>query len=77
MPRSSTSLCRRSRDDLNAGLADQQWVVEAYALATVSLLLVGGALGDQFGRRRIFTIGLIGFGITSILCAHRSVAAAS
>src|SRR6476659_587005 len=56
-------------DDLNAGLADQQWVVEAYALATVSLILVGGALGDQFGRRRIFTIGLIGFGITSILCA--------
>jgi len=56
-------------DDLNAGLADQQWVVEAYALATVSLLLVGGALGDQFGRRRIFTLGLIGFGITSVLCA--------
>src|SRR6185503_3808867 len=56
-------------DDLNAGLADQQWVVEAYALATVSLLLVGGALGDQFGRKRIFTIGLIGFGITSLLCA--------
>ena len=56
-------------DDLNAGLADQQWVVEAYALATVSLLLVGGALGDQFGRRRIFVIGLIGFGITSLLCA--------
>jgi EmrB/QacA subfamily drug resistance transporter len=56
-------------DDLNAGLADQQWVVEAYALATVSLLLVGGALGDQFGRRRIFIIGLIGFGATSILCA--------
>ncbi|HSD25432.1 MAG TPA: MFS transporter [Solirubrobacterales bacterium] len=56
-------------DDLNAGLADQQWVVEAYALATVSLLLVGGALGDQFGRRRIFEIGIVGFGITSILCA--------
>jgi EmrB/QacA subfamily drug resistance transporter len=56
-------------DDLNAGLADQQWVVEAYALATVSLLLVGGALGDQFGRRRLFEIGLVGFGITSILCA--------
>ena len=56
-------------DDLDAGLADQQWVVEAYALATVSLLLVGGALGDQFGRRRIFEIGLVGFGITSILCA--------
>jgi EmrB/QacA subfamily drug resistance transporter len=56
-------------NDLDAGLADQQWVVEAYMLATVSLLLVGGALGDQFGRKRIFTLGLIGFGITSVMCA--------
>jgi EmrB/QacA subfamily drug resistance transporter len=56
-------------DELNAGLADQQWVVEAYALATVCLLLVGGALGDQFGRRRIFEVGIVGFGITSVLCA--------
>ena len=56
-------------DDLDAGLADQQWVVEAYMLATVSLLLVGGALGDQFGRRRIFVLGLIGFAITSVMCA--------
>jgi EmrB/QacA subfamily drug resistance transporter len=56
-------------DDLGAGLADQQWIVEAYLLALVSLLLVGGSLGDQFGRRRIFMIGLVGFGITSVLCA--------
>jgi EmrB/QacA subfamily drug resistance transporter len=56
-------------NDLNAGLADQQWIVEAYALATVCLLLVGGALGDQFGRRRIFELGLVGFGATSVLCA--------
>ncbi|HSJ18804.1 MAG TPA: MFS transporter, partial [Solirubrobacterales bacterium] len=56
-------------DDLDAGLADQQWVVEAYLLALVALLLVGGSLGDQFGRRRIFLIGLVGFGITSALCA--------
>jgi EmrB/QacA subfamily drug resistance transporter len=56
-------------EDLGAGLADQQWIVEAYMLATVSLLLVGGALGDQFGRRRMFIIGLVGFGITSVLCA--------
>ncbi len=49
-------------DDLDTGLADQQWVVEAYLLALVSLLLVGGSLGDQFGRRRIFVIGLVGFG---------------
>jgi EmrB/QacA subfamily drug resistance transporter len=56
-------------DDLDTGLADQQWIVEAYLLAIVSLLLVGGSLGDQFGRRRIFVIGLVGFAITSVLCA--------
>jgi EmrB/QacA subfamily drug resistance transporter len=55
-------------DDLGAGLADQQWVVEAYLLALVALLLVGGSLGDQFGRRRIFIIGLALFGVTSVLC---------
>jgi len=56
-------------DDLGAGLAGQQWVVEAYMLAMVSLLLVGGSLGDQFGRRRMFVAGLIAFGATSALCA--------
>jgi EmrB/QacA subfamily drug resistance transporter len=57
------------QDDLDTGLAGQQWVVEAYMLTLVSLLLVGGSLGDLFGRRRLFSIGLVGFGITSILCA--------
>jgi len=56
-------------DGLDAGLAGQQWVVEAYMLTLVSLLLVGGSLGDQFGRRRIFVFGLIAFGATSALCA--------
>jgi len=56
-------------DGLGAGLSGQQWVVEAYMLTLVSLLLVGGSLGDQFGRRRVFVIGLIGFGLTSALCA--------
>jgi EmrB/QacA subfamily drug resistance transporter len=56
-------------DGLDAGLAGQQWVVEAYMLTLVSLLLVGGSLGDQFGRRRMFVIGLIAFGICSVLCA--------
>ncbi len=56
-------------DDLNAGLAGQQWVVEAYMLTLVSLLLVGGSLGDQLGRKRMFIFGLIGFAATSILCA--------
>jgi len=56
-------------DDLHTGLAAQQWVVEAYLLAMTALLLVGGSLGDQFGRRRIFILGLGLFGVTSILCA--------
>jgi EmrB/QacA subfamily drug resistance transporter len=56
-------------DGLNANLAGQQWVVEAYMLTLVSLLLVGGSLGDQFGRRRVFVIGLVAFGATSALCA--------
>ena len=56
-------------ESLDAGLAGQQWVVEAYMLTMVALLLVGGSLGDQFGRRRIFVIGLIAFGATSALCA--------
>jgi EmrB/QacA subfamily drug resistance transporter len=57
------------RASLHGGLADQQWVVEAYLLTLSSLLLVGGSLGDLFGRRRVFTAGLIGFGVCSLLCA--------
>jgi EmrB/QacA subfamily drug resistance transporter len=55
--------------DLDTGLAGQQWIVEAYLLALVSMMLVGGSLGDHFGRKRIFLAGLIGFGVASILCA--------
>jgi EmrB/QacA subfamily drug resistance transporter len=56
-------------DDLGTGLAEQQWIVEAYLLTLGSLLLVGGSLGDLLGRRKIFTVGLVGFGVTSLLCA--------
>jgi EmrB/QacA subfamily drug resistance transporter len=56
-------------DDLDAGLAGQQWVVEAYMLTMVSLLLVGGSLGDQLGRKRMFVSGLVAFAATSVLCA--------
>jgi EmrB/QacA subfamily drug resistance transporter len=55
--------------DLDTGLAGQQWVVEAYMLTLVALLLVGGSLGDLYGRKRLFVIGLSGFAATSILCA--------
>jgi len=55
--------------DLGGGLALQQWVVDAYLLTVGSLLLVGGSLGDLFGTRLFFLIGLMGFGATSVLCA--------
>ena len=57
------------QEDLDTGLAGQQWVVEAYMLTLVSGLLVGGSLGDLYGRKRMFVIGLAGFAVTSILCA--------
>jgi EmrB/QacA subfamily drug resistance transporter len=57
------------RSDLRGGLAQQQWIVEAYLLTLSSLLLIGGSLGDLFGRRRIFSLGLAGFGVFSLLCA--------
>jgi len=55
--------------DLGGGLALQQWVVDAYLLTLGSLLLVGGSLGDLFGTRLVFLIGLAGFGVTSLVCA--------
>ena len=55
--------------DLGGGLALQQWLVDAYLLTLGALLLVGGSLGDLFGARRLFLIGIITFGLTSILCA--------
>ena len=55
--------------DLGGGLALQQWVVDAYLLTLGSLILVGGSLGDLFGARRMFLIGIVSFGVTSLLCA--------
>jgi EmrB/QacA subfamily drug resistance transporter len=53
---------------LNATTADAQWVVEAYSLFLAALILVGGALGDHFGRRRVFAIGIVLFTLASIWC---------
>jgi EmrB/QacA subfamily drug resistance transporter len=55
--------------DLGGGLAGQQWTVNAYLVTLSSLILIGGSLGDLFGARRVFEIGVVGFGVTSVFCA--------
>src|SRR5688500_14584506 len=55
--------------DLAAAVREAQWVVNAYMLMLGALLLVGGAAGDRFGRRRIFVIGVGVFTVASIACA--------
>ncbi len=55
--------------DLGGGLSGQQWVSNAYLLALGSLILIGGSLGDIYGERRVFAIGVTAFGVLSIACA--------
>jgi EmrB/QacA subfamily drug resistance transporter len=54
---------------LGGGLAAQQWVVNGYLLTLGSLILIGGSLGDLFGERRVFAMGVSGFGVASLICA--------
>jgi EmrB/QacA subfamily drug resistance transporter len=58
--------------DLNATITGVQWIIEAYALFLGALILVGGSLGDQFGRRRVFLAGVSLFTIASIACGLAS-----
>src|SRR5438094_1896474 len=65
---------------LNATAVDVQWVIEAYALLLSALLLVGGSLGDHYGRRRVFLIGIALFAFASAACGlavniHQLIAA--
>lgn len=53
---------------LGASFADLQWIVDAYMLSLSALILLGGSLGDIFGRKRVYLIGLLGFGASSLLC---------
>src|ERR671918_3207743 len=55
-------------DDLDADLAGLQWTINGYLLTLASLILVGGALGDRFGRRRMFVIGVVWFALASLAC---------
>src|SRR6267143_6480957 len=48
--------------------ADVQWIVESYALFLSALLIVGGSLGDRFGRRRVYALGVLVFTLASIVC---------
>jgi EmrB/QacA subfamily drug resistance transporter len=68
------------QSQLNASIADAQWVVEAYALFLAALLLTGGTLADRYGRKRIYVIGVVLFALASTLCGlsagiHQLIAA--
>ncbi|MEU7029331.1 MFS transporter [Streptomyces sp. NPDC046275] len=55
-------------EDLGADLAALQWTVNAYMVALAGLILLGGALGDRYGRRRVFVVGVVWFAVASLLC---------
>jgi EmrB/QacA subfamily drug resistance transporter len=55
-------------EDLDVGVRSLQWTVNAYLLTLSALVLLGGSLGDRFGRRRVFVIGVVGFALASLLC---------
>ena len=54
--------------DFHAGVASLQWVVDAYTLTLAGLLLLGGTLGDSYGRRKMFVVGTVWFALASLLC---------
>lgn len=53
---------------LHASFADLQWIVDGYLLSLSALILLGGSLGDIFGRKKMYLFGLLGFGLSSLLC---------
>ena len=57
------------QDDLGGGLQAQQWITNAYMLTLGSLILIGGSLGDIYGKRRVFSFGIAAFGVLSLACA--------
>lgn len=59
---------RQVGEDLDASLSDLQWVANGYLLTLAALTLLGGSLGDRYGRRRIFVLGVVGFALTSAAC---------
>jgi EmrB/QacA subfamily drug resistance transporter len=53
----------------HSGYASLQWITDAYLLSLSALILIGGSLGDIFGRKKMYLIGVVGFGLSSLLCA--------
>src|SRR5690606_38028848 len=64
----STVALPRIGRDLDADLAALPWTVNAYMVTLAGLILLGGALGDRFGRRRVFVVGVVWFATASLLC---------
>ncbi|WP_089100087.1 MFS transporter [Streptomyces hyaluromycini] len=58
----------RIGDDLNASLSALQWTINAYMLTLAGLILLGGSLGDHYGRRKIFVLGVVWFAAASLMC---------
>ncbi|GAA2626136.1 MFS transporter [Actinomadura fulvescens] len=63
----NVALPRLARD-LDAGMAGLQWTVNAYTLTLAGFILLGGSLGDRYGRRKVFVIGVVWFAVASLLC---------
>ena len=59
------------RGPRRASFGGLQWTVNAYTLTLASLILLGGSLGDRYGRRRVFVIGVVWFAVASLLCGSR------
>lgn len=55
-------------EELGAGLSGLQWILNGYLLALAGLILLGGALGDRYGRRRVFVVGVMWFAVASLVC---------
>src|SRR3981081_245302 len=55
--------------DFGASLTSLQWIVNAYSLTLAGWLVLGGSLGDRYGRRRLFVFGILWFAVASLICA--------
>ena len=58
----------RIGEEFDAGVAGLQWILDGYLLTLAALILVAGSLGDRYGRRKIFLLGVVWFGLSSVLC---------